>query len=65
MVKDWVEKKVRRHLMRARKRKGFGQMCSHLATERAGLGTLHLTVGASELYQPPLRANIGETLFVP
>jgi RNA-directed DNA polymerase len=23
-VKDWVEKKVRRHLMRARKRKGFG-----------------------------------------
>ena len=24
MVKDWVEKKVRRHLMRARKRKGFG-----------------------------------------
>ena len=24
MAKDWVEKKVRRHLMRARKRKGFG-----------------------------------------
>jgi RNA-directed DNA polymerase len=23
-VKGWVEKKVRRHLMRARKRKGFG-----------------------------------------
>jgi RNA-directed DNA polymerase len=23
-VKDWVEKKVRRHLMRARKRRGFG-----------------------------------------
>jgi RNA-directed DNA polymerase len=23
-VKDWVEKKMRRHLMRARKRKGFG-----------------------------------------
>jgi RNA-directed DNA polymerase len=23
-VKDWVEKKVRRHLMRARKRSGFG-----------------------------------------
>ena len=23
-VQDWVEKKVRRHLMRARKRKGFG-----------------------------------------
>src|SRR5216683_3431079 len=24
MVKDWVEKKIRRHLMRARKRQGFG-----------------------------------------
>jgi len=24
MVHDWVEKKIRRHLMRARKRKGFG-----------------------------------------
>jgi RNA-directed DNA polymerase len=23
-VRDWVEKKVRRHLMRARKRRGFG-----------------------------------------
>jgi RNA-directed DNA polymerase len=23
-VKDWVEKKVRRHLMRARNRQGFG-----------------------------------------
>ena len=23
-IKDWVEKKVRRHLMRARKLKGFG-----------------------------------------
>ncbi|MGA1796692.1 MAG: hypothetical protein ACMUIL_12620 [bacterium] len=23
-VRDWVEKKLRRHLMRARKRKGFG-----------------------------------------
>lgn len=23
-VRDWVEKKIRRHLMRARKRKGFG-----------------------------------------
>jgi RNA-directed DNA polymerase len=23
-VKDWVEKKVRRHMMRARKRSGFG-----------------------------------------
>ena len=29
------------------------EMCSHLATERAGLGTLHLTVGASELYPNP------------
>jgi RNA-directed DNA polymerase len=25
-VKNWVEKKIRRHLMRARKRKGFGWM---------------------------------------
>jgi RNA-directed DNA polymerase len=24
MVKDWVEKKIRRHLMRARQRRGFG-----------------------------------------
>ena len=23
-MKDWVEKKVRRHMMRARKRSGFG-----------------------------------------
>jgi RNA-directed DNA polymerase len=23
-VRDWVEKKIRRHLMRARKRRGFG-----------------------------------------
>jgi RNA-directed DNA polymerase len=23
-LKDWVEKKVRRHMMRARKRQGFG-----------------------------------------
>ena len=30
------------------------EMCSHLATERAGMGTLHLTVGASELYPNPL-----------
>jgi len=34
-------------------------MCSHLATERAGRGTLHLTVGASELY-PNLRREIIE-----
>src|SRR5262245_55359168 len=31
-------------------------MCSHLATERAGMGTLHLTVGASEFY-PNLTGN--------
>jgi RNA-directed DNA polymerase len=24
MVQDWVEKKIRRHVMRARKRQGFG-----------------------------------------
>jgi hypothetical protein len=33
------------------------EMCSHLATERAGLGTLHLTVGASELYPNPRGAG--------
>jgi hypothetical protein len=32
------------------------EMCSHFATERADMGTLHLTVGASELY-PNLRGN--------
>ena len=31
------------------------EMCSHLATERAGMGTLHLTVGAPELYPNPTR----------
>jgi len=28
-VKDWVEKKIRRHLMRSRKRKGFGWPCNY------------------------------------
>jgi hypothetical protein len=28
-------------------------MGTHLATERAGMVTLHLTVGASELYPNP------------
>jgi RNA-directed DNA polymerase len=23
-IRDWVEKKIRRHMMRSRKRKGFG-----------------------------------------
>jgi hypothetical protein len=32
------------------------EMCTHLATERAGMGTLHLSVGASELY-PNLNGN--------
>ena len=31
MVKDWVEKKARRHLMRARKRRGFG--CKRWSSE--------------------------------
>jgi RNA-directed DNA polymerase len=36
-VKDWVEKKIRRHLMRARKRKGFGwQRWSSLGDEPFG-----------------------------
>ena len=37
------------------------EMCTHLATERAGMVTLHLTVGASELY-PNSKAWLYETL---
>jgi RNA-directed DNA polymerase len=38
-VKNWVEKKVRRHLMRARKRRGFGweRWISHWLYETLGL----------------------------
>jgi hypothetical protein len=35
------------------------EMCSHLATERAGMGTLHLTVGASEFYPNGTKAKAG------
>jgi RNA-directed DNA polymerase len=38
-VKDWVEKKIRRHLMRARKRKGFGwnRWSNHWIYQNLGL----------------------------
>ena len=45
-----------RHYRGASENVTLVEMCSHLATERAGMGTLHLTVGASELY-PNLRGN--------
>jgi hypothetical protein len=38
-----------RHYRGASENVTLVEMCSHLATERAGMGTLHLTVGASEL----------------
>jgi RNA-directed DNA polymerase len=39
MIEDWVEKKVRRHLMRARQRQGFGwkRWSSHWLYETLGL----------------------------
>jgi ribosomal protein L32 len=37
------------------------EMCSHLATERAGMGTLHLTVGASEFYPNGTKAKAGHS----
>ena len=45
-----------RHYRGASENVTLVEMCSHLATERAGMGTLHLTVGASELY-PNLNGN--------
>jgi hypothetical protein len=39
-----------RHYRGASENVTLVEMCSHLATERAGMGTLHLTVGASEFY---------------
>src|SRR5215472_628197 len=42
-----------RHYRGASENVTLVEMCSHLATERAGMGTLHLTVGASELYPNP------------
>ena len=39
-----------RHYRGASRNVTLVEMCSHLATERAGMGTLHLTVGAPELY---------------
>jgi RNA-directed DNA polymerase len=58
-IKDWVEKKVRRHLMRARKLPGFGWkrwsrrwfydtlgLFNHYRVRRAGLATKVLPAGA-------------------
>ena len=42
-----------RHYRGASENVTLVEMCSHLATERAGMGTLHLTVGASEFYPNP------------
>ena len=42
-----------RHYRGASENVTLVEMCSHLATERAGMGTLHLTVDASELYPNP------------
>ena len=39
-----------RHYRGASENVTLVEMCSHLATERAGMGTLHLTIGASEFY---------------
>jgi RNA-directed DNA polymerase len=59
-IKDWVEKKVRRHLMRARKLPGFGWkrwsrrglydalgLFNHYRVRRAGLAPKVLPVGAA------------------
>src|SRR6516225_3783070 len=50
---DWGNPAVR-HYRGASENVTLVEMCSHLATERAGMGTLHLTVGASELYPNPV-----------
>ena len=43
-IKDWVEKKVRRHLAHARKRKGFGW-------ERWSRPWLYVTLGLFNSYR--------------
>lgn len=57
MVKDWVEKKARRHLMRVRKRRGFGW-------KRWSSGWLYGTLGLFNEYRvlrvaPPAKALAG------
>ena len=46
-----------RHYRGASENVTLVEMCSHLATERAGMGTLYLTVGASELYPNHVHAH--------
>ena len=50
-VRDWVEKKVRRHLMRARKRQGFGW-------KRWSRGWLHDTLGLFGHYRVNRRKQL-------
>jgi len=39
------------------------EMCTHLATERAGVVTLHLREGAPQLYPDPLQwIDVGQVL---
>ena len=47
-----------RHYRGASENVTLVELCSHLATERAGMGTLHLTVGASEFYPNRFSARV-------
>jgi RNA-directed DNA polymerase len=57
MVKRWVEKKVRQHLMRARGRKGFGwkRWSSEWLYERLGLFNDYRLVRWSAAKAAPVR----------
>jgi RNA-directed DNA polymerase len=54
-IKDWVEKKVRRHLMRARKRKGFGW-------QRWSKQWLYATLGMFNQYLVQRRAPMSKAV---
>jgi RNA-directed DNA polymerase len=55
-IKDWVEKKVRRHLMRARKRKGFGW-------QRWSRQWLYATLGMFNQYLVQRRAPMSKAVL--
>lgn len=57
-VRDWVEKKVRRHLMRARKRRGFGwkRWKRRWLYDRLGLLRLYRVRRRQQLRLPALPA---------
>ena len=60
-VRDWVEKKVRRHLMRARKRRGFRWKRWSIAsrTHRGVPAVQEMKVGPSEpLYRRRLQTTL-------